>query len=200
MEERYDCHTRVVHIDKNVKKGTVELPSEFFDFTGMDPGHHVVIDHEGKQYKVRSKLTDLLKRTEVGVGPDIATPLGLMEGQMVCVEDKSTFGDRMFDEVEELGERLEMRADQAKDFAVDVADRVEDEYRKVRVRIDPDSSEPKEKDYIEVAPDLDEVAASPPEEPVEDISEQVDVWTPDPDGDGTVPVFKPGKDEEEEDV
>ena len=198
MEERYDCHARVVHIDKNVKKGTVELPSEFFEYTGMDPGHHVVVDHGGNQYKVRSKLTDLLKRSEVGVGPDLATPLGLMEGEVVCVEDKSTFGDRMFDEVEELGDRLEGRAEQAKEFAADVADRMEEEYQKVRARVDPDPSTPREPDYIDVAPDLDEVAASPPEEPVEDISEQVNVWTPDPDGDGTVPVFRPGKDEEEE--
>lgn len=198
MEERTDSHTRTVHIDKNVKKGTVELPSEFFEHTGMDPGHHVVIDHEGKQYKVRSKLTDLLKRTEVGVGPDIAIPLGLMEGQMVCVEDKSTFGDRMFDEVEELGERLEMRADQARDFAVDVADRVEDEYHKVRSRNEPEIVPGTEREYLTVEPDLSEVEDSPPEDPVMDIDEQVKVWTPDPDGDGTVPVFKPGKDEDEE--
>jgi len=43
-------------------------------------------------------------------------------------------------------------------------------------------------------PDLGE---GPEEEPVKDISEQVKVWTPDPEGDG-VREWKPGEDDEEE--
>jgi hypothetical protein len=48
-----------------------------------------------------------------------------------------------------------------------------------------------------VEPDLSDIDTSGEEEPVKDISEQVKVWTPDPEGDG-VPVYRPGGDEEED--
>jgi hypothetical protein len=50
---------------------------------------------------------------------------------------------------------------------------------------------------IEVEPDLSHMGETDEEGPVKDISEQVKVWTPDPEGDG-VREYRPGGEEEEE--
>ena len=200
MEQPYDYHSRVVYVDKDLKRGVVELPPGFFEYTGMDPGNHVVVNHGGKLVKTRSKQNDLLKHNEVGISPKLSSMLGLNDGDEVGIEDRSTLGDRVFDEVEELGETLEHAAGAVVERIEETGKRVEEKVEKVLDQVRDEPIPGTEREYIQVEPSPTEVVEAPPMDPTEDISDQVKVWTPDPDGDGTVPIFKPEQDEDDEDL
>ena len=198
-EESYDCFSRQVLIgrEKEVKEGTVDLPPEFYEYTGIRPGHHVVIQHGEKKVKAKVKADELLKRDEVRVSPKMAKMMGLENGTIICVEDKVTFSERMFDEVEDVVEAVEERAEGARDRVfVDGAEKRAERREKTLDRLIPSRTEEPPPRAIDVEPDLSHISDIP-EEPVQDISDQVKVWNPDPEGDG-VRVFKPGQDEEED--
>lgn len=199
-DESYDCFSRMVVIGGKdaMKDGTVELPPEFYEQTGIRPGHHVVVQHGNRHIKAKAKSGDLLKRDEVRVSLRMAEKLGVENGTMICVEDKVTFTERIFDEVEEIRESAEESYEKAKDriFVEGAEIRAERRERALDTLI-PSRTEEVPPRAIEVEPDLSTMGDSPEEEPVKDISEQVKVWTPDPEGDG-VREYRPGGDEEDE--
>ena len=176
----------------------MDLPPEFYEHTGIRPGHHVVIQHDGKHFKVKAKADDLLKRDEVRISPKMAEKMGLENGTIICVEDKVTFTERIFDEVEDLREGAEERYDRTKERVfVEGAEKRAERREKTLDKLIPSRTEEPPPRAIEVEPDLSHMGESAPEEPVSDISEQVKVWNPDPEGDG-VKEYRPGADDEEE--
>jgi hypothetical protein len=193
-----DFHSRQVYVDKELHRGTVELPPSYFERTGIEPGHHVVVKSEGKELKLKSKSNDMLKSTEVAISPHLSLLLGLRDGEMIVVEDKTTLGDRLFDEVEDVEDVFKSGAGRAGDFLrEDVSPRVSGTVEDVLDRmIDGRADEP-EKDYIDVEPDLSELGSEVEHE--EKPAEDVKIWTPDTDGDGKVPIFRPEVDEEDQD-
>ncbi len=194
-----DFHSRQVFVDKNLHRGTVELPPSYFEKAGIEPGHHVVVRNEGKELKLKSKSNDLLKSTEVAISPHLSLLLNLRDGEVISIEDKTTLGDRLFDEVEDVENVFKSGAGRAGDYLrEDVSPRVGGTVEDVLDRmIDGRRDEP-EKDYIDVEPDLSELGSEveKEEEPEE---EEVKIWTPDSDGDGKVAIFNPEQDEEDQD-
>ncbi len=199
MDDQYDCFSRQVVIgrEKEVERGSIHLPPEFYEYTGIRPGHHVVVQYGGKHLKAKARTNDLLKRGEVMIDQGMAKKMGLTAGEMVYVEDKVTFTERIFDELEDAVDAVEDRVDDARDRYEVGAERRADRREKTLDRLIPSRTEEPPQRAIEVEPDLSRIGDSPEEEPVADISEQVKVWTPDPEGDG-VREWKPGGDEEEE--
>jgi len=193
-----DCHSREVFISKEIHRGRVELPSSFFEQAGIEPGHHVVLKNEGKELKLKSRSNDLLKSTEVGISPHLSLLLDLSDGEIICIEDKTTIGDRLLDEVEDVEDVFKSGAGRAGDFIREdvghlVGDTVEDVLDKV---LDGRGDEP-EKDYIAVEPDLSGIGSEVEKD--EEPAEEVKIWTPDTDGDGKVAIFHPEQDEEDQD-
>lgn len=199
MDDQYDCFSRQVVIGrkKEVERGSIHLPPEFYEYTGIRPGHHVVVQHGGRHLKAKARSDDLLKRGEVRIGSEMAKKMGLTEGEMVCVEDKVTFTERIFDELDDAVDAVEERVDEARDRYEVGAVRRAERREKTLDRLIPSRTEEPPPRAIEVEPDLTRIGEGPEEEPVADISEQVKVWSPDPEGDG-VREWKPGGDDEEE--
>ncbi len=198
MEDQYDCFSRLVVIGREgeVEKGSIQLPPEFYEYTGIRPGHHVVMQHGDKHLKVKARSGDLMKRDEVRVSPGMAKKMGIESGTILCVEDKVTFTERIFDEVEDVVDAVEDRIDGARDRVfVEGAEKRADRREKTLDKLIPSRTEEPPPKAIDVEPDLSHISDEPAEEPVQDISDQVKVWTPDPEGDG-VRVFKPGGDDE----
>jgi hypothetical protein len=199
-EEAYNLYTRQVIIGREgqVDRGSIELPPDFYERTGIRPGHHVVLQHGGKHLKVKARSDDLLKHEEVRLSPGMALKLGLENGDIISVEDKVTFTERVFDELEDALEAVEERVEGAKDYVfVEGAERRAERREKTLDKLIPSRTEEPPPRSIEVEPDLSHIADGPAEEPVMEITDQVKVWTPDPEGDG-VREFKPGKDDEED--
>jgi hypothetical protein len=200
MTDQYDCFSRQIIIGKEgeVERGSIELPADFYEYTGIRPGHNVVVQYGGKHLKAKARSDDLLKRGEARIGPKMAKRLGLENGTIVCVEDKVTFTERIFDELEDAVEAVEERVEGARErvFAEGAVKRAERREKTLDRLIPSRTAEPPPRS-IEVEPDLSHIGEGPEEEPVKDISEQVSVWSPDPEGDG-VREWKPGGDEEEE--
>jgi hypothetical protein len=199
-DESYDCFSRLVVIGgkDDLKDGTVELPPEFYEFTGIRPGHNVVVQNGDRHIKAKARSGDLLKRDEVRVSAKMAERLGVENGAIICVEDKVTFTERIFDEVEEIRESAEESYEKAKDRVfVEGAEIRAERREKALDSLIPSRTEEAPPRAIEVEPDLSTMGDSPEEEPVKDISDQVKVWTPDPEGDG-VREYRPGGDEEDE--
>ena len=200
MEEQYDCFSRQVIIGKEseVERGAIQLPPDFYEYTGIRPGHNVVVQYGGRHLKVKARSDDLLKRGEARIGPKLAEKLGLESGAIICVEDKVTFTERVFDELEDAVDAVEERVDDARDRVfVEGAERRAERREKTLDRLIPSRTREPPPRAIEVEPDLSHIGEGPEEEPVKDISEQVKVWSPDPDGDG-VKEWKPGSDDEDE--
>lgn len=201
MEDQYDCFSREVIIGKEgeVERGAIQLPQDFYEYTGIRPGHNVVVQYGGKHLKAKARSDDLLKRGEARVGPKMAEKLGLENGTIICVEDKVTFTERVFDELEDAVDAMEERVDDARERVfVEGAERRAERREKTLDRLIPSRAEEPPPRAIEVEPDLSRIGEGPEEEAVKDISEQVKVWSPDPEGDG-VKEWKPGRDDEDED-
>lgn len=200
MAEQFDCFARQIIIGKEgeVERGSIELSAEFYEYTGIRPGHNVVVQYGGKHLKAKARTHDLLKRGEARIGPKMAEKLGLENGTIICVEDKVTFTERIFDELDDAVDAMEGRMGDARDRVfVEGAEKRAERREKTLDRLIPSRTEEPPPRSIEVEPDLSRIGDGPEEEPVKDISEQVSVWSPDPEGDG-VREWKPGGDEEEE--
>jgi antitoxin component of MazEF toxin-antitoxin module len=197
MMEQEDCRLRQVYISVKTKRGTVDLPSSFFEESGLEPGHHVVLEKEGKQLKARSKQNDLLRRTEIGIPPHMSKHLGLVDGEMISIDDRTTLGDRLMDEVEDVLDVIDDHADRAKDYlATEIEPRARHRAEDITDFVLGRDDEEPEKDYIEVEPDLSRLGEGSDEE--EEPAPDVKIWSPDSDGDGEVPVFRPDETEEEQ--
>jgi hypothetical protein len=200
MDDQYDCFSRQVIVGREdeVERGSIHLPPEFYEYTGIRPGHNVVIQYGDHHLKAKARSDELLKRGEVKVPPKMAVSMGLANGDLVCVEDKVTFTERVFDELEDAFDVVEEKVDGARDRVfVEGAERRAERREKALDRMIPSRTEEPPPEAIEVEPDLSHIGEPRDEEPVKDISEQVKVWTPDPEGDG-VREYRPGGDEEEE--
>lgn len=172
-----DCFIRRAHIDVSEKRGTVALPPSFFELTGIGSGHHVVVSYGDKNLRVKARSDDIMKTDEVALTPKTAFLLGVEEGDVVCVKDRTTFGDRLFDEVEKVTDVLGSRADRLREF----------------VSSDPDVSsdstvEEAIEGYLVVSPN------EPGSVSVQvcdiDLTPTPEVWSPDPKGKRA--VFRPG--------
>ena len=200
MDDQYDRFSRqvIIGMEGEVERGSIQLPREFYEGTEIRPGHHVVVQHGDRHVKAKARSDDLLKSGEVRIGPRMADRLGLENGTLIRVEDKVTFTERVFDELEDAVDAFEDRVEEAADrVLVEGAERRAERREKALDTIIPSRTEEPPPKAIEVEPDLSRIGEGPPEEPVMDISDQVKVWTPDPEGDG-VKEFRPGADEEEE--
>ena len=192
-----DCHSRQVYISDDIGRGTVELPPTFFEESGLEPGHHVVVTKEDKQLKAKSKANDLLKSTEIGITPKMSEHLGLVNGEIICIDDRTTLGDKLMDEVEDVIDVLDDRRDRAMDYvASEVQPRAHDRVEDAKDFVFRRDDEEPEKDYIEVEPDLSRLGEETEEEE-EKPKEKVKIWSPDHDGDGEVPIFQPEVDDED---
>ena len=195
-----ETHSRQVYVDKDLHRGTVELPPSYFEKAGIEPGHHVVVRVEGKELKLRSKSNDLLKSTEVAISPHLSLLLDLRDGEMISIDDKTTLGDRLFDEVEDVEDVFKSGAGRAGDYLrEDVSPRVGGTVEDVLDRMIEGRGDEPERDYIDVEPDLSGIGSEVEKEEEEPEEEKVKIWTPDPDGDGKVPIFHPEQDEEDQD-
>jgi hypothetical protein len=200
MVDAADFHKRLVFVGKQdeMERGSVELPSSFFERSGIEPDHHVVLMYGRKRYKVKARLGDMLKSGEVVVTPRIAALMNIKDGFEVHIHGRSSIGDLVFDEVEDVLDVLGDQFEEAKDRVFgEGAERRAERREKTLDRLIPTRTEEPPPRSIEVEPDLSRIGEGPEEEPVMDISEQVKVWSPDPEGDG-VREWKPGREEEEE--
>ena len=184
-----------VYVDPKVPRGHVAFPPEFFETTGLSPGHHVVLRHKGLQVKERTQANDLLGVCEMAVSPRLAVYLGLEGGQLLKVEDRETIGDELFDEVETFVDVLEHSAERlASDMRADVS-----KYKGMRVQQVLDhmvaNRQFPDKSYLIVPPNPPDTGI-PRDEICEDPSLTEKVWQPD-DGSGKVKVFKPEGDGED---
>ena len=192
-----DCHSRQVYISEEIGKGEVELPPTFFVESGLEPGHHVVVQKEGKQLKAKSKANDLLKSTEIAINPQMCEMLGLVDGEVICIEDSTTLGDKLMDEIDDVRDAIDDRSDRAKEYYhTEMQPKAHERREGAKDFVFRRDTEEPEKDYIEVEPDLSSLGEESEEEEPE---EKVKIWTPDSDGDGEVPIFRPEQDEEEQD-
>jgi hypothetical protein len=179
-----------VYVDPKVPRGHVAFPPEFFETTGLSPGHHVVLRHKGLQVKERTQESGLLGVCEMAVSPRLAVYLGLDGGQLLKVEDRETIGDELFDEVESFVDVLEHSAERlATDMRTDVS-----KFKGMKVEQALDhlvaNKEFPDRAYLVVPPNPDGVGI-PRGEICEDPSLTEKVWQPD-DGSGKVKVFRPG--------
>lgn len=196
MEEPMDFHKRHVYVGKHeeMSRGSIELPTSFFEETGIEPGHHVVLLYGRRQYKVKARLNDLVKEDEVMVAPRVAAVMDVKDGFEVHLMGRESFEDRVFDEIEDVLDVVERKADQLKEFIVDEGPARRERRREgVLDRVFHERTAEPPKDYIEVEPDLSRIGEEREEEP----GPEVKIWSPDHDGDGEVPIFRPGDDEEE---
>ena len=186
-----------VYIDDTVKHGTVALHPDFFIRTGIDTTHHVVVSSGEKQLKLRTRENDLLKANEVAISPGLSILLNVREGDSVSIMDRPTLGDEIFDEVEPIVDLLEQRAEKLKEFVDEDLEKFRDNtVEEVLDFLIAERRKPKEKGYLEVPP-TPEKPGPRRERPSEEEDEEVKIWSPDTDGDGTVPVFNPEGDEED---
>jgi hypothetical protein len=185
-----------VYVDPKVPKGFVEFPREFFETSGIEPGHHVVLKHKGLQVKERAKENDLLEACDVALSPRLALYLGIDDGQTLDVGDRLTVGDELYDEVEAfvdvLGHSAERLANVVKEdltaFKGMTVEQVLDHL--VAHRDEPDRS------YLVVPPNPDGFGI-PRGEVCEDPSLTEKVWQPD-DGTGKIKLFRPEGDGDDE--
>ncbi len=193
-----DFHSRQVYVEKDLNRGTVELPPSYFEEAGIEPGHHIVVKNEDKELKLKTKSNDLLKSSEVAISPHLSLLLDLSDGETLYIADKITLGDRLFDEVEDVEDVFKSGAGRAGDYMrEDISPKVSGGVDNVLDKmIDGRGDEP-EKDYIEVEPDLSEIGSEVEHE--EKPEEEVKIWSPDHDGDGKVPIFRPEQDEDDQD-
>ena len=155
-----DCHSRQVFVDKDIHRGTVELPPSYFEKAGIEPGHHIVVRNEGKELKLKSKSNNLIKSTEVGISPHLSLLLDLSDGEIITIEDKTTLGDRLLDEVEDVEDVFKSGAERAGDYLrEDVSPRVGGTVEDVLDRMIEGRGDEPEKDYIDVVPDLSEIGS-----------------------------------------
>ena len=175
-------------VSQDVQKGSVELPSSFFDQTGIKPGHHVVVRREGIELRAVARLNEMLKGDEVRLTPRLSVLLGVEAGDILCVQDRTTFGDRVFDELETVMDLLGDGAERLKDLlGIDVKGdnglTVENALDAM-VRRNTDGG----KEYPEVPPNAPGSVAVQVCEI--DPSQDFEVWDPDPTGKAR--VFRPG--------
>jgi hypothetical protein len=175
-----DCFIRRVRVDASERRGTVALPPDFFERTGIGPGHHVVVAFGDNQLRIKARSDDIMKADEVTLTPKTAYLLGVREGDVVCVQDRKTFGDRLFDEVEKVTDVLGSSAVRLKEF----------------VSPEPDMAA---KGTVEEA--IEGYLLVHPNEPGSvavqvcdiDLTPTPEVWSPDPKGKRA--VFRPGDEE-----
>jgi hypothetical protein len=171
-----------------VQRGSVELPPSFFDRTGIEPGNHVAVDLGDIELRAVARLNEMLKGDEVRISPRLSVLLGVESGDVLCVKDRKTFGDRVFDKLESVTDLLEDGAGRLRDLlgmdidggnGLTVGDVLEGTVR----RRTADGEE-----YLEVAPN------APGSMAVQvcdiDPSLETEVWDPDPAG--RARLFRPG--------
>jgi len=178
-----------VYVDPKVPRGHVDFPPEFFESTGVKPGHHVVLSNKGLQVKERTRVNSLLRACEVAVSPHLALYLGIKGAQTVRVDDSVSIGTDLFDDVEDFVEVLEKSADHLGDhLREDVARMRGKTVEQVLDKVIADPKHPAHS-YLVVPPNPQGFGI-PRGEVCEDPSLTEKVWQPDG-GTGKVKVFNP---------
>jgi hypothetical protein len=185
-----------VYVDHKVPRGYVEFPREFFEKTGIQPEHHVVLKHKGLQVKERAKENDLLESCDIAMSPRLALYLGIDGGQTLDVEDRITIGDELFDEVEAFVDVLEHSAERLSHVVrTDVSPFKGMNVEQVLDYLVTNKDHP-DRSYLVVPPNP-EGFGIPRGEICEDPSLTEKVWQPD-DGTGKIKLFRPeGGDDDE---
>jgi hypothetical protein len=105
----------------------------------------------------------------------------------------------VFDEVEHVVDLMEDKAHRLREFVSEDMERFIDEtVEEVLDRLIKSRTEGEQKDYLEVPPNPDDFGVQP-EDVYDDPSKDEKVWTPDDDGDGKVPIFRPEEDDSDQD-
>jgi hypothetical protein len=178
-----------VYVDPKVPRGHVDFPPEFFTSTGVRPGHHVVLSNKGLHVKEKARVNELLKPCEVAISPHLALYLGVKGAQTIGVDDRTSIGASLFDDVEDFVEVLGRSADHLGDhLREDVAMM---KGRTVEQMLDKVIADPKHPahSYLIVPPNPPGFGI-PRGEVCEDPSLTEKVWQPDG-GTGKVKVFRP---------
>jgi len=178
-----------VYVDPKVPRGHADFPPEFFESTGVKPGHHVVLSNKGLHVKEKARVNELLRACEVAVSPHLALYLGIKGAQTIGIDDKASIGARLFDDVDEFVEVLERSADHLGEHLKEDAAGMKG--RTVGQVLDKVIADPKHPahSYLIVPPNP-QGFGFPRGEVCEDPSLTEKVWQPD-DGTGKVKVFRP---------
>ncbi len=179
-----------VYVDSRIPRGWVELPLEFFEATGIEPDHHVVVRNRGLQVKLRGRVSELLEGCEVSISPHLAVFLDVRKADLLDVGDHSRVADGLRDDVESFVDVLEQSA--ARLSGIVEEDHVRLEGRTVLDVLDHliANRENPERSYLVVPPNPEDTGI-PRGEVCEDPSLDVKEWRPD-DGTGKVRLFRPG--------
>ena len=76
----------------------------------------MVVRREGVELRAVARLNEMLKGDEVRMNPRLSILLGVETGDILCVQDRTTFGDRVFDELETVKDLMGDGADRLKDL------------------------------------------------------------------------------------
>jgi len=178
-----------VYVDPKIPRGHADFPPEFFETTGVRPGHHIVLSNRGLQVKERARVNGSLKACEVAVSPHLALYLGVKGPQTIGVDDRASIGARLFDDVDEFVEVLGRSADRLGEHLRDDVARLKGgTVEQVLDKIVADPKHPAHS-YLVVPPNPAGFGV-PRDEVCEDPSLTEKVWQPD-DGSGKVKVFNP---------
>lgn len=182
-----DCFSRTTVVSPDVQRGSVELPPSFFDRTGIEPGHHVAIRQRDLTLRAVAKLNEMMRGDEVRISPRLSVLMGVAGGDIICIENRTTFGDRVFDELETVADLLVDRAERLRGLlGMDISGSngmtVEDALDGMAR-----SGRPGGKDFLAVPPNAPGSIAVQVCEL--DPSQDVEVWDPDPAGKAR--VFRP---------
>lgn len=180
-----ECFSRTTMISPDVQRGSVELPPSFFERTGIEPGHHVAVRQGDLALRAVARRNEMMRGDEVRISPRLSTLLGVEGGDIVCVEDRTTFGDRVFDELETVTDLLGDSAERLRDLlGMDVP---KSRGLTVEEALDGMVGTRGDKGFMVVPPNAPGSMAVQVCEL--DPSQDVEVWDPDPSGKAR--VFRP---------
>jgi hypothetical protein len=178
-----------VYVDPKVPRGHADFPPEFFESTGLKPGHHVVLSNKDLKVKEKTRVNEMLRACEIAVSPHLALYLGIEGAQTINVDDRDSIGANLFDDVEEFVEVLRKSSDHLGDHLREDVARMKG--KTVGQVLDTVIADPKHPahSYLIVPPNPPGFGI-PRGEVCEDPSVTEKVWQPD-DGTGKVKLFRP---------
>ena len=197
MEDVLNRRSSRVYVDPRVRRTDVELPSGFFDSTGIQPGQSVLVKGKGVGVRLRARENSALRDAEVSMSPMLALFLGIkhvvpLDGQDLSAikEELSVAMERFADT---LGESFDGHHGGTEEeggtfHGIDLSSEIKG--------LVVDLEHP-ERDHLKVEPNPDGMGI-PRGEICEDPSLHVKEWSP-LDEDGKVRIFRPGGEAGDED-
>ena len=190
MEDSLNRRSSRVYVDPRVRRTDVELPSGFFDSTGIRPGQPFLVKVKGVGVRLKARENSALRDAEVSMSPMLALFLGIKHAVPLDGQDLSAIKEELSTEMEgftdTLGETFDgphggTKAEEGTFHGIDLSSEMEG--------LVVDVEHP-ERGRLEVEPNPEGVGI-PRGEICEDPSLHVKEWTP-LDENGKVRIFRPG--------